>query len=142
MWQARGLEIRRIRETLGLDRDQLGRLIGVKGYTIMRTELGHQNLGKSAWLALAKLAAQRGIDIDAPTALGQGMGNESAARHKTARPPESVPITEIAALIGEADALREQAAQVAAITGVGFDKALETVIRLRLDRPSSPPHSA
>lgn len=56
-----GAKIRRMRESLGLTREELADRIGVKPSTLHNVELGHQRLGPAATTALKQLAS-RGKD--------------------------------------------------------------------------------
>lgn len=56
-----GAKIRRMRESLGLSREELAERIGVKPSTLHNVELGHQRLGPAATTALKQLS-QRGKD--------------------------------------------------------------------------------
>lgn len=56
-----GAKIRRMREGLGLSREELAERIGVKPSTLHNVELGHQRLGPAATTALKQLSS-RGKD--------------------------------------------------------------------------------
>lgn len=53
-----GAQIRKLRESLGLSREELSTRIGVKPSTLHNVELGHQRLGPAATTALKHLALQ------------------------------------------------------------------------------------
>lgn len=109
--KAYGLYVRDLRESLGLDRDVFAGRIGVSSQTVRNVEQGSQNLGKAAQLAVERLATSTGATYGGPAT------------------PDNA---EMIATFVVDDELREQAAKVAEITGLGIKEAVEMIIRQRL----------
>lgn len=124
-----GRRVRAIRETLGLSRELFGARLGVSATTIKNVELGCQNLGGAATAMLETVAAST-----AGLQPGTGLScAESAAPWPGGRGgPAGLTVAQAADLVEAAEALREQAAAIAAITGESTRAALEHAIEARL----------
>lgn len=112
---AYGRYVQDVRMGLGLDRDVFAGRIGVSSQTLRNVEQGHQRLGKAAQLAVERLADGEMVRETAPRYdKGQVLDAETIARFVVD------------------DRLREQAKQVARITGMEYEDAVEMIIRERL----------
>jgi transcriptional regulator with XRE-family HTH domain len=77
--------VRALRKHLGLNSDQLGALLGVKGGAIRNWEAGSASPGEDRLHAIVRIARERGVDVDLAYLI-TGIGPEPEWRRTSTRP--------------------------------------------------------
>ena len=116
-----GRKLRAWRMDAGLDRAQLARRLGVSEKTIQNVELGQQNLGRAARVALGRLMK------------GHSPADECAeAQAHYGSEPNGAKAAEGIARFIEDGSLQGQATKMAEVLGLSYHDALVHVIEIRL----------
>lgn len=113
-----GKWVREVREASGLDRDVFAGRIGVSSHTLRNVEQGQQMLGK---------AAIRHVESFEAEIRGRGSYDQP-------KDPAPADLAETIARYVIDDRLREQAAEVARVTGLPLVEAVEMLVRQRLKK--------
>ncbi|KKW02837.1 MAG: hypothetical protein UY36_C0001G0029 [Parcubacteria group bacterium GW2011_GWA1_49_11] len=124
-----GAYLRELRESMGLDRDQMSLRIGVSCTTIRNCENGVQSLGRAAKLAVETLADGSARFRDMTAVAGCAPGYDAR--------PQGAPHQDIAKVVAKVMStpnLEEKAAAVMAALGVPREKAIEIVVRATLEQ--------